>query len=124
AVDVGESRGPSDTDGRVAIAVADEVDTLEMMRAAVQGRAAGAVARFEPAIDLARRMTEARYVAIVADGEPGPTPADPARAEALVTLAQALNGTTRCALSTLRGGGNRSGADAVLTWQTGFPFAV
>src|SRR5205807_945246 len=23
-----------------------------------------------------------------------------------------------------RGGGNRSGADAVLTWQTGFPFAV
>src|SRR5256884_8489922 len=24
----------------------------------------------------------------------------------------------------LRGGGNRSGADAVLTWQTGFPFAV
>src|SRR5256885_9821450 len=42
----------------------------------------------------------------------------------LVTLAQALNGPTRCALSTLRGGGNRSGADAVLTWQTGFPFAV
>jgi formylmethanofuran dehydrogenase subunit B len=24
----------------------------------------------------------------------------------------------------LRGGGNRSGADAVLTWQTGFPMAV
>src|SRR5439155_1347065 len=36
----------------------------------------------------------------------------------------ALNTPTRCALSTLRGGGNRSGADAVLTWQTGFPFAV
>ena len=124
AVDVGESRGPSDTDGRVAIALADEVDSLELMRAAVQGRAAGAVARFQPAIDLAHRMTEARYVAIVADGEPGPIPADPARAEALVTLAQALNGATRCALSTLRGGGNRSGADAVLTWQTGFPFAV
>src|SRR4029077_13241743 len=85
AVDVGESRGPSDTDGRVAIAVADEVDSLEMMRAAVQGRAAGAVARFQPAIDLARRKTEARYFAIVADAEPGPIPADPARAEALVT---------------------------------------
>src|SRR5207247_1420926 len=66
----------------------------------------------------------ARYVAIVTDGEPGTTSADPARAEALVTLSQALNGPTRCALSTLRGGGNRSGADAVLTWQTGFPFAV
>src|SRR2546428_474610 len=124
AVDVGERRGPAEVNGRLAIAPADEVDSLEMMRATVQGRAAGADARFQPAIDLARRMTEARYVAIVADGEPGPIPTDPARAEALVTLAQALNGPTRCALSTLRGGGNRSGADAVLTWQTGFPFAV
>src|SRR5712664_2453360 len=124
AVDVGERRGPAEVNGRLAIAPADEVDSLEMMRATVQGRAAGADARFPPAIDLARRMTEARYVAIVADGEPGPIPTDPARAEALVTLAQALNGPTRCALSTLRGGGNRSGADAVLTWQTGFPFAV
>src|SRR5213596_2795645 len=94
------------------------------MRATVQGRAVGEDARFQPAVDLARRMTEARYVVIVADSEPGPIPADPARAEALVTLSQALNAPTRCALSTLRGGGNRSGADAVLTWQTGFPFAV
>src|SRR5438034_8616101 len=92
------------------------------MRATVQGRAVGEDARFRPAVELARRMTGARYVVIVADGEPGLTPVDPARAEALVTLAQALNGPTRCALSTLRGGGNRSGADAVLTWQTGFPF--
>jgi formylmethanofuran dehydrogenase subunit B len=30
-----------------------------------------------------------------------------------------LNGPTRAALSTLRGGGNRSGAEAVTTWQTG-----
>src|SRR5882762_11121104 len=124
AVDVGERRGPVEAHGRLAIAPVDEVDSLEIMRAVVQERAAGADARFQPAIDLARRMTEARYAVIVADGEPGPIPADPARAEALVTLAQALNGPTRCALSTLRGGGNRSGADAVLTWQTGFPFAV
>ncbi len=124
AVDVGESRGPADADARVAITPDDEVDALEAMRAAVQDRAPGDDARFRPVVELARRMTEARYVAIVADSEPGLVPADPARAEALVTLAQALNGPTRCALSTLRGGGNRSGADAVLTWQTGFPFAV
>ena len=124
AVDVGENLGPADANGRVAIAPGDEVDGLEIMRATVQGRAVGEDARFRPAVELARRMTGARYVVIVADGEPGLTPADPARAEALVTLAQALNGPTRCALSTLRGGGNRSGADAVLTWQTGFPFAV
>ncbi len=124
AVDVGASRGPADADGRVALAPTDEVDGLEVMRAAVQGRVVEDGERFRSVVELARRMTAARYVAIVADSEPGLVPADPARAEALVTLAQALNGPTRCALSTLRGGGNRSGADAVLTWQTGFPFAV
>jgi len=124
AVDVGEALGPADADGRLAIAPADEVDSLEIMRATVQGRTVGEEARFRTAVELARRMTEARYVAIVTDGEPGTTSADPARAEALVTLSQTLNAPTRCALSTLRGGGNRSGADAVLTWQTGFPFAV
>ncbi len=124
AVDVGDSRGPADADGRVAIAPTDEVDGLEVMRAAVQGRVVEDGERFRSVVELARRMTAARYVAIVADSEPGLVPADPARPEALVTLAQALNGPTRCALSTLRGGGNRSGADAVLTWQTGFPFAV
>ena len=75
-------------------------------------------------LELARRMSQGHYVALVADGEPGAVPADPDRAEALVTLAQALNAPTRCALVVLRSGGNRSGADAVLTWQTGFPFAV
>jgi formylmethanofuran dehydrogenase subunit B len=125
AVDVGENRGPAEADGRVAIAAADEVDGLEVMRATVQGRLAEwDDARFRPMMELARRLTTARYGAIVADSEPGPAPADPSRAEALVALAQVLNGPTRCALSTLRGGGNRSGADAVLTWQTGFPFAV
>ena len=51
-------------------------------------------------------------------------PADPDRAGALIALAQVLNATTRGALSTLRGGGNRSGADACMTWQTGYPTAV
>jgi len=124
AVDVGESRGPHAADARIAIAAADEVDGLGTMRATVQGRVGSDDPRFAAAVELARRMTKARYVAIVADAEPGTHVPDPARAEALVTLAQALNGPTRCALSTLRGGGNRSGAEAVLTWQTGFPFSV
>src|SRR5205823_3963999 len=124
AVDVGEARGPADADGRVAIPPHAEVDALGAMRASVQGRTVGTDAPLEPAIALVREMTTARYVALVADAEPGATPADPDRAEALTALAQALNGPTRCALSMLRGGGNRSGADAVLTWQTGFPFAV
>ncbi|HYK82059.1 MAG TPA: hypothetical protein VEU55_02860 [Gemmatimonadales bacterium] len=124
AVDVGASGGPADADQRVRLGPADEVDALGVMRAVVQGRTGTDEPRFVPAAELARRMSTARYVALVVDGEPGPEPAEPDRAEALVTLAQALNGPTRCALSTLRGGGNRSGADAVLTWQTGFPFAA
>ena len=124
AVDLGEARGPADADGRVAIRPDAEVDALGAMRATVQGRVAGTDAALAPAIALVHGMTQARYVALVADAEPGAIPLDPDRAEALIALAQALNGRTRCALSTLRGGGNRSGADAVLTWQTGFPFAV
>jgi formylmethanofuran dehydrogenase subunit B len=74
---------------------------------------------------LASRLTAARYAAILNDAEPDERGvASPERAEGLIALAQALNDRTRCALSTLRGGGNRSGADAVLTWQTGFPLAV
>jgi formylmethanofuran dehydrogenase subunit B len=123
AVDVGASRGPKDAGLRVAIAPSDEVDAIGVMRATVAGRDASA-ARFTSAVDLARQMMQARYTAIVADGEPGPEAIDPDRAEALVALGQALNGPARCTLCTLRAGGNRSGADAVLTWQTGFPFAV
>jgi formylmethanofuran dehydrogenase subunit B len=62
---------------------------------------------------------------VVHDAEPGNEPRrDPYRAEGLIALAQALNGPTRAALSSLRAGGNRSGAEAVLTWQTGYPMAV
>jgi len=124
AVDVGDTRGPVDADGRVAIRADAELDALGAMRATVQGRGGWSDGALDRAIALVHEMTHARYVALVVDAEPGPTPTDPDRAEALIALAQALNGPTRCALSALRGGGNRSGADAVLTWQTGFPFAV
>jgi formylmethanofuran dehydrogenase subunit B len=71
---------------------------------------------------------------IVADGETGEGadaeresatgPARIARADGLIALAQALNAETRAALVLLRGGGNRTGPDAVLTWATGYPMAV
>lgn len=124
AVDVGPRRGPADADARVAIAPEAEVDTLGAMRATVLGHAVDSTGPLGPAAELARQMMQARYAALVHDAEPGAEPSDPARAEALIALAQALNGPARCALSTLRAGGNRSGADAVLTWQTGFPCAV
>ena len=124
AVDVGGHRGPGDADARVIISADVEVDALGVMRAIARGHALPDVPALRPAVELARRMMQARYVALVHDAEPDGTPADPDRAEGLIALAQALNGPTRCALSTLRAGGNRSGADAVVTWQTGFPCAV
>lgn len=123
AVDVGACRGPDSADERVAINPAEEVDALGAMRAAVLGRATG-IPSLDRVEELARRMARGRYTVIVHDAEPSELAPDPDRAEELGALAQALNGPSRCALSSLRAGGNRSGADVVLTWQTGFPMAV
>jgi len=123
AVDIGSCRGPENADERVSLAPTEELDALGAMRAAVGGRTTGD-ATWSRVEDLARRMAQGRYAVIVHDAEPGDLAPDADRAEALVALAQALNGPSRCALSSLRGGGNRSGADLVLTWQTGFPMAI
>ncbi|HEX3159641.1 MAG TPA: hypothetical protein VHQ45_14060 [Gemmatimonadaceae bacterium] len=131
AVDVGDARGPDDADVRVHFANAEEEDALAIMRATVLGRppaAPGAGATNEgtlvaDAVTVATTLLAARYAVIVHDAEPVPGRTSDA-AEGLIALAQALNGPTRCALSTLRAGGNRMGADAVLTWRTGFPMAV
>ncbi len=125
AVDIGGARGPEEASARLGLAPADEAAALGIMRATLAGRdIPGLSPALKAAADLARQMSRARYVALVHDAEPGDGPADSQRAEGLVGLAQALNGPTRCALASLRAGGNRSGADAAMTWQTGFPFAV
>jgi formylmethanofuran dehydrogenase subunit B len=138
SVDVGGARGPSDCDLRVSLEAGDEVATLAFLSAMVSGvlpfeateppgERDGVHARlWTSARQLAAVMVAARYVVVVADAEDDASlPArDAGRAEALAALSRAINRSTRGALSTLRGGGNRSGADAVLTWQTGYPTAV
>ena len=141
AVDVGELAGPADVDRRFAIPPGDEIATLTALRAlagqthtredtsheALAGTDPLAVAIWARARALLPTLVAGRYVLLVADAEHAPaglSTADPARLSALIGLAQALNGPTRCALSLLRGGGNRNGADAVLTSQTGYPTAV
>ncbi|HEY0776759.1 MAG TPA: hypothetical protein VGD56_02215 [Gemmatirosa sp.] len=138
AVDVGDARGPVDADARVAVAPADEVAVLTALRvlageeAALRGADGPEGTAWSAARQLAPSLRAARYLAIVHDAEPREAPEgtagdvarDPERAGALAALSLALNAVTRCALSTLRAGGNRSGADAVLTSQTGYPAAV
>ena len=129
AVDIDDSRGPADADVRVSLTGGEEVATLTALGAIVSGPARLAAASGGPwarADELAPALLAGSYVTVVADAEqPAGLPgSDPGRAAALIALTQALNGPTRCALSLLRAGGNRSGADAVTTWQTGYPAGV
>jgi formylmethanofuran dehydrogenase subunit B len=128
AVDVGEARGPAMADHRFAVAPSDELDVLAALIAMLQ-RDTDAVDTASVAGVAAHAMrpllTQARYAAVIVDGEPREVAAaEPQVPEGIIALAQALNGATRAAAVVLRDGGNRSGADAVLTWQTGFPAAV
>jgi formylmethanofuran dehydrogenase subunit B len=128
AVDVGEHRGPSDADIRLAVAPGEEVATLVRLTAALTST--GTPSQTESSTgaleELARRLRSGRYVVVVTDAEApeGEQRVDRQRSDALVALSLALNASTRGALSLLRSGGNRSGADAVATWQTGFPLAI
>jgi formylmethanofuran dehydrogenase subunit B len=125
AVDVGRSRGPTDADLRISLEPGTESAAIGLLRRAIANRAPGTVApALQPLLELATRLRAARYAVVVADGEPSDLPSDPTRAEALIALTQALNGPTRAVLTTLRSGNNRSGAEAVMLWQCGFPLAI
>ncbi len=125
SVSVGEDRGPSGADVELSLEPDEELAALSVIRATVLGNALGDLPdRLRQAAEIGTRLLKARYAAVIHDGEPGAESRDPLHTDGLLVLAQALNNTTRGALSTLRAGGNRSGAEAVLTWQTGYPFAV
>ena len=104
------SRYLPDREGLQLISVDLSAEAAALTRAAVLGHGT---------TPLAERLVKGQYVAIVVDGEERPE-----YVEALIALTEALNGPTRAALVILRGGGNRVGADSVLTWQTGYPKAI
>jgi formylmethanofuran dehydrogenase subunit B len=125
SVSVGSDRGPPKAEIEVEFTAGEEMDALAVMQATVRGQRLGELPpRLRPAVTIAERLTEGKYVAIVHEAESGADERDAQRTESLVALAQALNGPTRAVLSSLRAGGNRSGAEAALTWQTGYPMRV
>lgn len=123
AVDVGAQRGPDDADVRIQMTAEEEQIFLASLRASLAARALGSKSIVARVTELAARLGKARYAVVVTDAESPPS-VPSGRAESLIALTQSLNATTRCALCTLRAGGNRNGADMVLTWHTGFPMAV
>jgi formylmethanofuran dehydrogenase subunit B len=126
SVSVGNDRGPAQAEIQAEFTPGEEeVDALAVMLATVRGQRLGELPeRLRPAATIAERLVQGKYVAIVHDAERGREGRDAQRTESLVALAQVLNGPTRAALSSLRAGGNRSGAEAALTWQTGYPMRV
>jgi formylmethanofuran dehydrogenase subunit B len=132
SVDIGDWTGPAEADLRIAVHPDEEVAALTLLAESMAGRAwppqpdtpAGAVGLRATASALVTTLRDARYIALIADAEEAGAGRDPGRAGALVTLGQALNRTARSATILLRAGGNRSGADAMMTAQTGFPAAV
>ncbi len=118
-----------DADHHVPITRADEVPTLEVLAALLTGTTpcTGQGQVWSVASALADLLLQGRYVAVLADAEPMDSRAgdDPmGRAAALCRLSHALNDRTRGAVIALRGGGNRTGTEAAMTSQTGYPMAV
>jgi formylmethanofuran dehydrogenase subunit B len=116
--------------GDVTVPARREVEVLWLLRELARRREPdGKSARgpapdpADPAVALAARLLDriaaAPYVAWVFDAG-----ADAAQQHAVRAAAATLNAVSRVRLVPLRGGGNRVGAEAVLTWQTGFPTAV
>ena len=117
AVDVGSTRGPENADQRFAVMPEREVATLTEL--------SNGIANDHDPEGLLAAILRGKYVAIIADAEADDAnPVDRGRTAALMSFTQALNGPTRCALISLRAGGNRSGAEACLTAHTGYPTAV
>lgn len=133
SVDVGSATTLlADADHRVGVEPSNELATLIALQAIAREREIPATAQvkltgaaWDTARELAPVLLSGRYVALVYDAEPDErTARSPQRFDALGALGQALNERTRCATIALRAGGNRSGADSVLTSQTGYPLAV
>jgi formylmethanofuran dehydrogenase subunit B len=125
AVSIGADESVPGADLVLTVDAGDEIIALSLMRASILGHDIPGTSAVAPlAREIAGRLAQARYAVVVHDAEPTAEPRNPLRAEALMGLTQALNGPTRAALCGLRAGGNRVGAEAVLTWQTGYPLAV
>ncbi len=74
--------------------------------------------------DLAARMKQARFGAILFGMGVTMTRGKHANSEAILALARDLNAYTRFVAKPMRGHGNVTGADNVVSWSTGYPFGV
>lgn len=128
-VAMGEPRAPVSSHANRGFAVPEgrTFETLWALRAIVQGRRLGADVELATGLtaerlrEWAETLLGCRYGVWVYDADRA---VEPAFAEAVLALVEALNEKVPFAALGLRGRGNPAGADSVLTSRTGYPFAV
>jgi formylmethanofuran dehydrogenase subunit B len=99
-----------------ALAKGIEVDPQQ-----VQNETGIELARWQ---DLMDRMKAAKFGVILFGMGLTMTRGKHLNSEALLSLARDMNAFTRFVVKPMRGHGNVTGADNVVTWQTGYPFGV
>ena len=99
-----------------ALAKGIEVDPQQ-----VQNETGIELARWQ---DLMDRMKAAKFGVILFGMGLTMTRGKHLNSEALLSLARDMNAYTRFVVKPMRGHGNVTGADNVVTWQTGYPFGV
>jgi formylmethanofuran dehydrogenase subunit B len=99
-----------------ALAKGIEVDPQQ-----VQNETGIELARWQ---DLMNRMKAAKFGVILFGMGLTMTRGKHLNSEALLSLARDMNAFTRFVVKPMRGHGNVTGADNVVTWQTGYPFGV
>ena len=112
-----------DNDFAIRIAPGDHWDSFAKLRLLVKGLEPKSTVP-ESLRNLARMMTDCRFGVVFFGPELTVGPMAHRTVEALLQLVTELNGGRRFYARRMRRAGDVAGADFVLAWQTGYPFAV
>ncbi len=127
-VDVKETATTQLADLFIPVEPGKDFEVLTTLRILVQGGSvpAGSSSGVPLAMlqDLAQRMKACRYGVVFFGLGLSMTSLGQHNVEALLLLVRALNDFTRFCARRMRVPGDVTGADTVLIWQTGYPFAV
>lgn len=129
-IDVRRTASARAADEFIAVRPGKDFELAAVLRALVRGRPVDAARAEETGVPLpvaqalVERMKAARFGVIFFGMGVSMTRGKHLNSAALFALAADLNRYTRFLAMPLRGHGNVTGADTVLAWQTGYPFAV
>jgi formylmethanofuran dehydrogenase subunit B len=129
-VDVRRTPSARAADIFIQVRPGKDFEVLWALRALVKGVPLGPEIEQETGVpletleDLVRRMKDCRFGVLFFGMGLSMTRGKHFNSGALLALATDLNQYTRFVAKPVRGHGNVTGADNVLSWQTGFPFGV